>query len=190
VLRFEILTVCGIGVGLAADALAVSAVCGGVYKQLGVKHGLRMALFFGAFQAFMPIIGWAASESFKGIIAPWDHWVAFALLAGVGGKMIYESFTIERIERTPQDPSKLTVLLALSVATSIDALAVGITLSLITESIFTAVALIGLITFVISYIGWEVGRRVGHLFEKKLEIAGGAILIGIGIKILLNHLLG
>jgi len=188
VLRFEILTVCGIGVGLAADALAVSAVCGGVYKQLGIKHGLRMALFFGAFQAFMPIIGWAVSEGFKDFIAPWDHWVAFALLAGVGGKMIYESFAIERIERKPRDPSRLTVLLALSVATSIDALAVGITLSLITESIFMAVALIGLITFVISYIGWEAGRRFGHFFENRLEIAGGIILIVIGVKILLGHL--
>ncbi len=185
----EFITICGIGVGLAMDTFAIAIVSGGVYRQLHIKHALRMALFFGGFQAVMPLLGWFAGEKLSGFISSCDHWVAFALLAVIGGKMIHEAFKIEEVESKPQDPSNLAALLALSVATSIDALVVGITLTLITGSIFQAVLMIGAITFIISYIGWELGRRVGHFFENKIEILGGLILIAIGLKILLNHLL-
>jgi putative Mn2+ efflux pump MntP len=120
--------------GLAMDAFAVSVVSGCAYKQLHVKHALRMAAFFGGFQAFMPLIGSLAGLSLKEHIVTCDHWIAFGLLSAVGAKMIYESFKIKSVEES-FDPSNISVLLALSVATSIDALAIGITLSLITRSI-------------------------------------------------------
>ncbi|MGB2862452.1 MAG: manganese efflux pump MntP family protein [Sedimentisphaerales bacterium] len=183
----ELITIIVIAVGLAMDAFVVSIVSGSAYKQLHVKHALRMALFFGAFQAFMPLIGSLAGLSFKVYITDYDHWIAFALLAAVGGKMIYESFKIKSIEENP-DPSNVFVLLVLSVATSIDALAVGITLSLITSSIIVAVTIIGLITFGLSYAGVLIGKKFGHFFENRIEALGGLILIGIGVKILCEHL--
>ncbi len=184
----ELITIIVIAVGLAMDAFVVSIVSGGAYRQLHVKHALRMALFFGAFQAFMPLIGSLAGLSLKDYIQDYDHWVAFALLAAVGGKMIYESFKIKSIENNP-DPSNVFVLLVLSIATSIDALAIGITLSLIINSIAVAVTIIGLITFVLSYAGVLIGKRYGHFFENRIEALGGLVLIGIGIKILCEHLL-
>ena len=184
----ELITIIVIAVGLAMDAFVVSIVSGSAYKQLHVKHALRMAFFFGAFQAFMPLIGSLAGLSFKDYIADYDHWVAFALLAAVGGKMIYESFKIKSIEENP-DPSNVFVLLVLSIATSIDALAIGITLSLIINSIAVAVTIIGLITFGLSYAGVLIGKKFGHFFENRIEALGGLVLIGIGVKILCEHLL-
>ncbi len=184
----ELVTIIVIAVGLAMDAFVVSIVSGSAYKQLHVKHALRMALFFGAFQAFMPLIGSLAGLSFKDYITDYDHWVAFALLVAVGGKMIYESFKIKSGEDNP-DPSNVFVLLVLSIATSIDALAIGITLSLIISSIALAVITIGLITFALSYAGILIGKKYGHFFENRIEALGGLVLIGIGIKILCEHLL-
>jgi len=184
----ELITIIVIAVGLAMDAFVISIVSGGAYRQLHVKHALRMAIFFGAFQAFMPLIGSLVGLSLKDYISDYDHWVAFALLAAVGGKMIYESFKIKSVEEN-LDPSNIFVLLVLSVATSIDALAIGITLSLITSSIIAAVTIIGLITFGLSYAGVLIGKRFRHFFENKLEAFGGFILIGIGIKIMCEHML-
>jgi putative Mn2+ efflux pump MntP len=133
------------------------------------------------------LIGSLAGLTLREHIADYDHWIAFGLLAAVGGKMIYESLKIKSIEDNP-DPSNIFVLLVLSLATSIDALAVGITLSLIADSIVVAAILIGLITFVLSYLGVYIGKRFGHLFESKIEALGGVILIAIGIKILIEHL--
>jgi manganese efflux pump family protein len=177
-----------IAVGLAMDAFAVSIVSGSTYKQLHVKHALRMAAFFGGFQAFMPLIGSLAGLSLKAYITTYDHWIAFGLLSAVGGKMIYESFKIKSVENNP-DPSNILVLLALSIATSIDALAIGVTLSLITGSIVVAVVIIGLVTFALSYLGVLIGKRFGHFFENKIEIIGGLILIAIGVEILGEQLL-
>jgi putative Mn2+ efflux pump MntP len=181
------LTIIIIAVGLAMDAFVVSIVSGGAYRQLQVRHALRMALFFGAFQAFMPLIGSLAGLTLREYIARYDHWIAFGLLAAVGGKMIYESLKIKSVEENP-DPSNILVLLVLSVATSIDALAVGITLSLLAGSIIVAVIIIGLMTFFLSYLGVYIGKRFGHFFESKMEALGGVILIGIGTKILIEHL--
>jgi putative Mn2+ efflux pump MntP len=185
----EFITVCGIGVGLAMDTFAISIATGGIYRQLHIKHALRMALFFGGFQAIMPLLGWFAGEKLSSYISTYDHWIAFGLLAFIGGKMIYEAFAIKDAESKPQDPSNLAVLLTLSIATSIDALVVGITLTLVTKSIIEAAIVIGVITFIISHIGWHLGKRIGHFFENKIEILGGLILIGIGLKILLGHLI-
>ena len=175
----QIITVHGIAAGLAMDAFAVSVVSGSIYKELNVRHALRI----------MPLIGYAAGQSIAGRIEIWDHWIAFGILSVIGGKMIYEAFQMEQVEKGPKNPSNLTVLLVLSIATSIDALAVGITLSLVTGYIFRAVATIGCITFIISYIGYVVGKRVGHFFENTIEIIGGLILISIGLKILISHLI-
>jgi len=183
----EILTILFIAVGLAMDAFAVSVVTGSLYKDCKRCHALRMALFFGGFQALMPIVGYLAGLGLMEYISAYDHWIAFGLLLFVGGKMIYESFRIEAAERN-RDPSNLFVLLALSLATSIDALAVGITLSLLQTPILLAVTTIGLITFGLSYSGVYLGKRFGHFFESKIEIAGGLILIAIGFKILIEHL--
>jgi putative Mn2+ efflux pump MntP len=185
----EVLTIFGISIGLAMDAFAVSIVCGAVFRKLHILHALRMALFFGAFQSLMPLLGYSTGKTFEGFIGTYDHWVAFVLLVIVGGKMVYEAFKIEEVEKKPTDPSSLVALLVLSIATSIDALAVGFTLSLVTHSIILAVSLIGVITFVLSYVGYEIGKRFGHFFENKIEIIGGLLLIAIGVKILLQHLL-
>jgi putative Mn2+ efflux pump MntP len=182
----DLVTIIVIAVGLAMDAFAVSIVSGSVYQQLHVRHALRMAVFFGGFQAFMPLIGSLAGMSVKDYIVDYDHWVAFGLLATVGGKMIYESFKIESAEKN-LDPSNVLVLLILALATSIDALAIGITLSLIVSSITVAVIVIGLVTFVLSYLGVFIGKKFGHFFENKIEALGGIILIGLGVKIVLEH---
>jgi putative Mn2+ efflux pump MntP len=176
-----------IAVGLAMDAFAVSIVTGSVYKELHVKHALRMALSFGVFQAVMPVIGFLAGVGLKDYISHVDHWVAFGLLGFVGGKMVYEAFQIDTVQKN-RDPSNLLILLALSIATSIDALAVGITLSLFTSAIVLAVTLIGVITFGLSFVGVYLGKRFGHFFESRIEVLGGLILIAIGVKILVQHL--
>ena len=181
------LTIIVIAVGLAMDAFAVSIVSGSLYKQLKVRHALRMAVFFGGFQSFMPLVGSLAGLSIREYIADYDHWVAFGLLGTVGWKMIYESFKIESAEKN-LNPSNILVLLALAVATSIDALAIGITLSLIVSSIAIAVIIIGFVTFVLSFLGVFIGKRFGHFFEGKIEAVGGFILICLGVKILIEHL--
>ena len=169
------------------DALAVSIVSGTAYKQLEIKHALRIGLFFGAFQALMPLIGYFAGLGAKNFIATSHHWIAFGLLSIIGIKMIYESFKIKTAEKN-FDPSNIFILLILSVATSIDALAVGISLPFLGISIVTAAAIIGLTTFILSYIGVFIGKRFGHFFENRIEAIGGLVLIGIGIKILFEHL--
>jgi putative Mn2+ efflux pump MntP len=184
----QLLTVIFIAIGLAMDAFAVSIATGAGFRQLHIRHALRMAVFFGAFQAVMPVLGWLAGLSFEAAIEAYDHWVAFAILTAIGLKMLYEAVKIEQAEN-PSNPANLAILLTLSVATSVDALAVGITLSLITTSIAAAVVIIGLVTFGLSFFGCVVGKRIGHLFENKIEVVGGCILIAIGVKILVAHLI-
>lgn len=170
------------------DAFAVSIVSGAAYRQLKIRHIFRMALFFGGFQAIMPLVGYLAGASVKEYIGGYDHWLAFALLSTIGAKMIYESFKITSAGEN-FNPENILVLLALSVATSIDALVVGITLSFLRVSIATAVIIIGLVTFALSYLGVFIGKRFGHFFESKIEAVGGLVLIALGLKILIQHLL-
>lgn len=182
----EILSIIAIAVGLAMDAFAVSIASGAAYKQLHIKHIFLIAVFFAGFQAIMHLIGFGAGQSIRAYIDAYDHWIAFIILAFVGGKMILESF---ELEKTTNNLAQIGVLLALSIATSIDALAVGFTLSFMSLSIFISVAIIGMITFAFSIAGVYMGKRFGHIFENKIEIAGGIILILIGVKILLAALL-
>ena len=177
-----------IAFGLAMDAFAVSVTIGSVYKKPGHGHALSAAAAFGLFQAMMPVLGWAAGVSVREYIAAYDHWIAFCLLCFVGGKMIYESFQIHRSE---DNPSILTFryLVLLAVATSMDALAVGITLSVLLEGFILAeVIVIGMITFALSYAGVIIGKFFGHIFESRIEIFGGLVLIAIGFEILIEHL--
>jgi manganese efflux pump family protein len=181
-----LLAVIAIAVGLAMDTFAVSIVTGAAYKQLHIRHTLRMAGFFGGFQAFMPLVGYLAGLTARQYVSNYDHWVAFGILAAVGLKMIYESFKIKEEKKTP-NPANLAVVFALAVATSIDALAVGITLSLITHAIALAVIIIGVVTFGLSFAGVYIGKKFGHFFESGIEAIGGLVLIGLGIKIVLQH---
>lgn len=184
----DIVTIIFIALGLAMDAFAVSIASGVIIKRQRVKKALLFGFMFGAFQMFMPVIGWAAGHSFRGLISGIDHWVAFGLLTVIGAKMIYEAVKIESFERSEMDMSALT-LLGLSIATSIDALAVGISFAFLDVSIILPVMVIGVVTFVLSFLGVFAGSKYGGLFEKKVEVIGGAILILIGLKILLSHIL-
>ena len=150
-------------------------------------HWTNDASSFGAFQALMPVLGWLAGLSFIELISGFDHWVAFGLLAFIGGKMIYSA----RANPKEEKEAKLTVpvLLILSVATSIDALAVGLSFSLLRVSITTPIIAIGVVTFLLSFAGFNFGNKLGKFFERKVQVIGGIVLIAIGIKILLEHLL-
>ena len=187
----KLLEILLIALGLSMDAFAVSLASGATMKRLHLPNALKMGLFFGGFQALMPVVGWAAGLSMKNFISGWDHWIAFVLLSAVGGKMLYEALAIKDEEdcgegkTCPFDTGTLTVL---AIATSIDALAVGLTFSLLQVSIAGPVLIIGLVTFLMSVAGVKIGSAGGHFFEHKMEAAGGVILIGIGLKILLGHL--
>jgi manganese efflux pump family protein len=185
----SIWTILLIALALAMDAFAVAIASGFAMRQLRVRHALAMAASFGAFQAIMPLIGWFSGIKLRGWMLHVDHWVAFGLLTFVGGKMIAEAFEIEEQEKKT-NPFALHVLLVLSVATSIDALAAGLSFALLDVAITAPVLIIGAVTFCMSLAGVAIGARGGHLFEKKIEVLGGVILIGIGLKILLSHLLG
>ena len=176
-----------IGIGLSMDAFAV-AICKGLsVEKLKAKHFLIVGAWFGIFQALMPTIGYLLGTTFEKYITAYDHWVAFGLLALIGGNMIREAFSKEEEDVDASFSFKNMLLLA--VATSIDALAVGLTFSLFPEmNIPLSVCLIGATTFIISCVGLKVGNLFGCKYKKKAEIAGGVILILIGIKILLEHL--
>ena len=180
-------TIVLIGIGLAMDALAVSITSGFTLKTFKVRYAFKIAIFFGAFQAIMPVLGWLAGNSFRQYIESVDHWIAFGLLAFIGGKMIYESTIMKKTE-SKADPNNLLILFGLSLATSIDALAVGISFSVLKLEIIGPVLIIGLVTFIFSFFGVYIGKRFGKFLGNKIEITGGVVLIGIGIKILIEHL--
>jgi putative Mn2+ efflux pump MntP len=184
----SIITIIALAIGLSMDAFAVSITSGLTMKVMKIRYALRIALFFGLFQTIMPILGYLAGLSIRRYIESFDHWIAFGLLSAIGIKMIYESFSLDKDEKS-MNPDDLFLLLILAIATSIDALAVGLSISLLKVDIIKPAVIIGIITFAISFGGVILGRTVGHLFEKKIEILGGLILIGIGLKILLGHLL-
>ena len=176
-----------IALGLAMDAFAVSVSSGVLINKLHVRHAMRIAAFFGGFQALMPFIGWEIGRLAVDYIKAYDHWVAFVLLAIIGGKMIYEAKWCSERE-TKSDPLNLKVLLLLAIATSIDALAAGVTFSCLQTDILAPVVIIGLVTFFISLAGVYIGDYFGNVFGDNLEIFGGVILIGIGLKILVQGL--
>jgi len=178
-----------IAISLSMDAFAVALCKGLSMKKLKLGHAAVIALFFGGFQAAMPAIGWILGKQFESYITPVDHWIAFVLLGYIGGKMIWDAFHEDDEAAKPCDQKlDLKELFTMAVATSIDALAVGITFAFLKTDIVSAVLLIGLITFGLSFVGVVIGHRFGNKFQNKAEIAGGIVLILIGLKILLEHL--
>ena len=185
--------ICLLGVGLAMDAFAVSICKGLQMRKFQLKQALWMGIFFGGFQALMPLLGWLLGAMFAEHIMQYSHWIAFILLVFIGGKMLLESIRQkkESTEEVTGSPDKVDFreLFLLAVATSIDALAVGVTFSMMPDvNIFLAILLIGLITLAISMIGVKIGNLFGDRFEKQAGILGGCILIAIGVKILLEGL--
>lgn len=176
-----------IAVGLSMDAFAVSISSGLNLDRFRLGYALRIAIFFGGFQAIMPVAGFAAGLSVRDLMAGSDHWVAFALLAFIGAKMIFDAL-FGRKDGQRTNGHSLATLLALSVATSIDALAVGISFSLLGIGIILPACIIGIVTFLFSLVGVVIGRKAGHRLQGTAEVLGGAILIVIGLKILLEHL--
>lgn len=178
-----------IGVGLSADAFSV-AVCKGLnMRKLNLKHGYIIALFFGVFQAVMPLIGYLLGTGFSSYIEAIDHWIAFVLLAFIGGKMAVEAIRDKGDdEEEKSDALNFGELTVMAVATSIDALAVGITFAFLDVKIIPAAAIIGVTTFGLSLAGVLIGNKFGAKYKSKAELAGGIILILIGLKILLEHL--
>ena len=180
-----------IAVGLSMDAFAVSVCKGLGMKRLDMGQALVIALFFGGFQALMPLAGWALGSGFQSYIEPVDHWIAFALLAFIGGKMLYDAFHEEDgDEPIAGEAARLDLkeILMLAIATSIDALAVGVSFAFLQVDIVPAISLIGVITFALSLVGVAAGHQFGARFEKPATIVGGFVLILIGLKILLEHL--
>lgn len=179
----DILTMILIGLGLAMDAFAVSISRGVTLKKFHIGHAFRIALFFGGFQAIMPLIGWSAGFTFKAYVETYSHWIAFIILVIIGCKMIYESIFVKQ-EHLKCEPNNLLVLTGLAIATSLDALAVGVSFSLLNITITEPILVIGTVTFILSFIGVYLGDRFGILFGNRIEIIGGIVLILIGLKIL------
>ncbi|MBN1770062.1 MAG: manganese efflux pump [Deltaproteobacteria bacterium] len=178
-----------IAVGLALDAFAVAVCSGLATPRVRVGQAATMAALFGGFQLAMPVVGWLAGLGLREAIHSWDHWVAFGLLAAVGGKMVFDGCRADSCKPRP-DPFRLGTLLLLAMATSIDALAVGLTFSLLAASIVLPVVAIGVVTFGLSFAGVYAGRRFGDVLGGKVEVLGGLLLVAIGVKILVEHLTG
>lgn len=175
-----------LAVGLSMDAFAVSICKGLSVKTLKPKHALLAGLYFGGFQALMPVIGYFAGSYFADIISSYDHWIVFLLLLLIGGNMIKEA--LDKEEENLNDSFDFKTMLLLAIATSIDALAVGVSFAFLKVNIVYAAAFIGVITFILSAVGIKIGNISGTRYRAKAELAGGIILILIGLKVLFEHL--
>lgn len=182
------LSTIGLAVGLAMDAFAVSIAAGLALKTVTPRHVFRLAFHFGLFQFMMPVVGWLAGSTLAAQIGGIDHWLAFGLLGFVGGKMLWESRGEDSAEQNG-DPTRGLKLLTLSVATSIDALAVGMSMAFVGVSVWVPSVVIGVITAALSAIGVFFGARIGSRWGQWAEVLGGGVLILIGLKILTEHLL-
>ena len=181
------LSLLALAVALAMDAFAVSLAAGSVLQPVTFRHCFRLGFHFGLFQGMMPIFGWLAGMTVQSFISAWDHWVAFGLLAYIGVRMICEALS-DADDGTATDPSRGMTLVMLSIATSIDALAVGVTLAMIEVSIWLPALVIGLVACLFSVVGVLLGHRIGRAWGKRVEVIGGLVLVAIGTKILLSEL--
>lgn len=175
--------------GMAMDAFAVCIGIGTSRNPGNNRQGFRLAFHFGLFQFLMPIIGWLAGNELVKYIAPYDHWIAFLLLSFVGGRMIWSGFHPEKKEEE-NDPSRGWNLVILSIATSIDALAIGLSLAIVGVQIWYPAVIIGIITGLISWMGLRLGNYLGVKFGQRMEIIGGILLVFIGVRIVILHILG
>lgn len=185
----DIITLLGIAIALAMDAFAVALSAGLILPKLTGRHLFRLGFHFGLFQALMPILGWLAGVSVRQQIEAFDHWLAFGLLTLVGGKMLWEAWQGDDGKEREDDPTRGLSLIMLSIATSIDALAVGLSLAVLGVTIWTPALVIGITAGVLTICGMLLGRRVGRRWGSRVEILGGLILIAIGLKILIEHTL-
>lgn len=175
-----------ISFGLAMDAFAVSICKGLSMKKMNWKKAIIVGLYFGGFQALMPVIGYLLGVTFQDLVTAIDHWIAFILLGFIGGNMIKEALSND--SENCNDSVDFKTMIVLAIATSIDALAVGITFAFLKANIAVSVLSIGIITFIVSVLGVKIGNKFGDKYEQKAELAGGIILILMGLKILLEHL--
>jgi len=185
----NMLNILAIALALAMDAFAVAIATGVRLKRVSLRQFFRLAWHFGLFQALMPVIGWTAGLTVRDAIERYDHWIAFALLAYVGGNMIREAFKLEKDARRQNDPTRGLTLVMLSVATSIDALAVGLTIAMLKVPIWTPALIIGLVAGAFTVAGLHLGKSVGSAerLSPIAEVLGGVVLLGIGVKILMEH---
>ena len=177
-----------VAIALAMDAFAVALAAGAILHPLTFRPCFRLAFHFGLFQAMMPVLGWLAGLTVQSFVAAWSHWIAFALLLYIGGRMVHEALSAEDGTERTSDPSRGLTMVSLSVATSIDALAVGLTLAMLDVVIWVPSLVIGLVACGFTVLGLFLGTRIGKLWGRKVEVAGGVLLIGIGLKILLSAL--
>ncbi|PZR05027.1 MAG: hypothetical protein DI536_33200 [Archangium gephyra] len=178
-----------LAVGLAMDATAAASARGMAAKRVSPRDVLLVAGLFGGFQALMPLLGWVVGERFGSVVSAWDHWIAFTLLAGLGGKMLWEARKADDDEASVEvNPFHWRLLVVLAFATSIDALAAGLTLPLLATPVLISVGIIGVVTAGFSAAGLMLGRRFGAHLGKKLDVAGGLLLIAVGSKVLVEHL--
>lgn len=182
----QILDLVLIGIGLSFDTFAVSISTGLTVSKIRFWQGIRIALVLAFFQSLMPFLGWLGGIQIAKLIENYDHWIAFGLLSFLGIKMILESFKASEDKKF--NPMLMSVLIDMAIATSIDALVIGFSLAFINTNIYSALLIIGIITFLVAMFGMLLGKNVNGKFGKKVEILGGFILIGIGIKVLINHL--
>ena len=183
----DFITIFLIAIGLSFDTFAVSVSTGLTLNSIRFWQAIKIAVILAFFQALMPFVGWFLGKQIEQIISNYDHWIAFGLLLILGLKMIVESFKTETKKNNLTFP-KLSILIGMAIATSIDALVVGISFAFINVNIYWSILIIGFITFLVAMIGMLFGKTIGNKFGNKIEIFGGLILIGIGIKILFSHL--
>lgn len=185
----NILNISAIAVALAMDAFAVSIAAGVTLRQVSFRQTFRLAWHFGFFQAMMPVLGWSAGLNIRDAISSFDHWIAFGLLSYVGGGMLKSAFSIKKEEAEKKDPTRGLTMVMLSVATSIDALAVGFSLSVIQVSIWTPAVVIGIVAGTFTTFGIHLGKSMGATprLSKYAEVVGGIVLLAIGLNILREH---
>jgi putative Mn2+ efflux pump MntP len=183
------LNIFALAFALAMDAFAVAVVSGITLNPLTRRRLFRMSFHFGLFQALMPVLGWAAGRAVYGYIQGFDHWVAFGLLGFVGGRMFLGAIRGDEVNKDSIDPTRGWNLVVLSVATSIDALAIGLSIAALGSGILAPAVTIGLVAAAFTLTGMLLGRRIGVLWGRRVEAAGGLILIAIGLRILIDHIL-
>lgn len=183
------LTVIGVAFGLAMDAFAVAIAVGSRLEKPSFRPFFRLSFHFGLFQFLMPVLGWFAGYQIAAFIRDWDHWVAFGLLLFVGGKMICESRAKRESKAMLSDPTRKWSLIILSIATSVDALAVGLSVAMLNVKIFGSGVIIGIVAALMTLIGMFFGKKLGERFGRSMEFLGGIILIAIGLKILASHVI-
>lgn len=183
----DLITIFFVAVGLGVDAFSVAISIGATNTKRAWTPVLRLATSFGLFQFAMPLAGWLAGLTVVSIIGGFDHWIAFALLTYVGGKMIWEGWK-NKVEEERADQTRGLPLLLLSIATSIDALAVGFSFSILKAPVLFPAVIIGIVCFLMTAVGMIFGKALAKIFGKKVEIFGGVVLIAIGVKILIDHL--